>query len=373
MIFDVPKIIAALVAFGALPGAHAFAVGRFGSLSYHGNSTIVARQSDIAPYDTDPAFNPHLNAPDISSDQLCRDHRHQEDIGNWYCQKVDQVIYTKVTKPGTYDVVTFMDNESGACTKTPRQFSGDLAPGGGAYNRIGEYHAATQTRKGVMFLGNRGGAGSGVVSGPFGASLAYSSADGLAGASSPQTIHDAPLVSHSEFVVTTDQPCDDSCGYRRPGAVTYKGFPGSARVFLFEFSMPDEPQHNGDDGNKPAIWLLNSRTPNTAQYFACNCWKSGCGELDVFEVLAPGQDKALSTFHLGDDNKSAGDANYFQRPKGGPIKVALVMDAAKGGTASIKNMGASDGARFGASLSADQVDNLKAKSGTVSEFVYPNH
>ncbi|CCC05189.1 hypothetical protein SMACR_08056 [Sordaria macrospora] len=279
MILNVFKALAVSLVFGTIPGANAFAVGRFGSLSYHGNSTIVARQSDIAPYSTDPEFNPHLDAPDVSADDLCRDHKHQEDIGNWYCQKVDQVIYSKVTKPGTYEADTFMDNESGACSKSPKQFNGDLAP------------------------------------------------------------HNEPA----------------------------KGLPGFARVLLFEFSMPDEPQHNNGGGNKPAVWLLNSRIPNTAQYFDCNCWKSGCGELDVFEVLAPGQDKALSTFHLGDDGKSAGDANYFQRPKGGPITVALVIDATNGGTVSIKNMGASDGARFGASLSAGKVDELKAKSGLVSE------
>lgn len=128
MILNVFKALAVSLVFGTIPGANAFAVGRFGSLSYHGNSTIVARQSDIAPYSTDPEFNPHLNAPDVFVDDLCRDHKHQEDIGNWYCQKVDQVIYSKVTKPGTYEADTFMDNESGACSKSPKQFNGDLAP-----------------------------------------------------------------------------------------------------------------------------------------------------------------------------------------------------------------------------------------------------
>lgn len=128
MIVKVFKAIVVSLAIGTIPGANAFAVARRGSLSYHGNSTIFARQSDIAPYDTDPEFNPHLNAPDVSADDLCRDTKHKEDIGNWYCQKVDQVIYSKVTKPGTYEAVTFMDNQSGACTKAPKQFSGDLAP-----------------------------------------------------------------------------------------------------------------------------------------------------------------------------------------------------------------------------------------------------
>lgn len=68
---------------------------------------------------------------------------------------------------------------------------------------------------------------------PFGASLSYVSADGLSGASGPQTIHDAQLVSHAEFIATTDQPCDGSCGYRRPGAVTYSQ---SSTLFLVQSS-----------------------------------------------------------------------------------------------------------------------------------------
>ncbi|KAJ4388405.1 target of Sbf [Neurospora sp. IMI 360204] len=408
MILNMFWPLVGLLTLGALNGVTSVAVSRSASslsgpgfVSSNGNSSIVARM--MSPYDTDPDFNPHLNVPDISSDELCARGKTLEDVdanspGNWYCQKVDQILYTKITKPGTYQEVTFMDNQSGECRFSPREFKGDLAPyneplsiifrgplrlkqfsvytpgGGGSSNRIGEYHAASQARNGIMFLGNRGGAGSGVAGGPFGASLSYVSADGLGGASGPQTIHDAPLVSHAEFVVTTDQPCDGSCGYRRPGAVTYKGFPGSARVFMFEFSMPDEPQHNGEaGGNEPAIWLLNSRIPNTAQYNTCNCWASGCGELDIFEILYPGQTKAISTFHLGGDGKSAGDANWLQRPTGGPIKLAVVMDATKGGTVSIKNMGASNGERFGGSLSASQVEGLKAKSGLVSEYVYPNH
>ena len=189
--------------------------------------------------------------------------------------------------------------------------------------------------------------------------------------SNPSEIHQANVVVLVPSPIVSDLIFFVSLNSHKVS--TTEGLPGFARVLLFEFSMPDKPQHNNGGGNKPAVWLLNSRIPNMAQYFDCNCWKSGCGELDVFEVLAPGQDKALSTFHLGDDGKSAGDANYFRRPKGGPITVALVIDATNGGTVSIKNMGASDGARFGASLSAGKVDELKAKSGLVSEYVYPDH
>lgn len=87
----------------------------------------------MSPYDTDPDFNPHLNVPDTTSDELCNRGKTFEDVdanghGNWYCQKVDQIIYTKVTRPGTYQEVTFMDNQSGECRKSPREFKGDLAP-----------------------------------------------------------------------------------------------------------------------------------------------------------------------------------------------------------------------------------------------------
>lgn len=179
----------------------------------------------------------------------------------------------------------------------------------------------------------------------------------------------APEQSHTVNYLSPLVNSDHSPVQSLTTSVT-EGFPGSARVFMFEFSMPDEPQHNGEPGgNEPAIWLLNSRIPNTAQYNTCNCWASGCGELDIFEIIYPGQTKAVSTFHLDGDGKSAGDANWLQRPTGGPIKLAVVMDATNGGTVSIKNMGASDGGRFGGSLSASQVEGLKAKSGLVSEYV----
>lgn len=38
----------------------------------------------------------------------------------------------------------------------------------------------------------------------------------------------------------------------------------------------------------PAIWLLNAHIPRTSQYsnnVNCSCWRSGCGEFDVFEVM----------------------------------------------------------------------------------------
>jgi hypothetical protein len=87
----------------------------------------------------------------------------------------------------------------------------------------------------------------------------------------------------------------------------------------------------------PAIWLLNARSPTTQQYGNCSCWASGCGEIDLFEVLTPGGDKAKSNVHYA-VGEGGGDANWFERPVddgggdggGGSVRVAVVLDGERG-------------------------------------------
>jgi hypothetical protein len=79
----------------------------------------------------------------------------------------------------------------------------------------------------------------------------------------------------------------------------------------------------------PAIWLLNARIPHTQQYGNCSCWASGCGEIDLFEVLTPGGDKAKSNVHYA-VGEGGGDANWFERPLEGSVKVAVVLDGERG-------------------------------------------
>ena len=94
--------------------------------------------------------------------------------------------------------------------------------------------------------------------------------------------------------------------------------------------MPtDEVNAGTGNGNMPAIWMLNAQIPNTIQYGApqCSCWTTGCGELDIFEVLAgssPACNYAKSTLH-GNIPMSGGNSDYFERPTGSPITVGLVM------------------------------------------------
>ncbi|KAF2218064.1 hypothetical protein CERZMDRAFT_89674 [Cercospora zeae-maydis SCOH1-5] len=91
--------------------------------------------------------------------------------------------------------------------------------------------------------------------------------------------------------------------------------------------MPDDGTTSADKyspTNMPAIWMLNAQIPRTLQYGKpeCSCWTSGCGEFDIFEVLAPGDSRCKSTLH---GNVSGGSSDYFARPTSGTIKAALLL------------------------------------------------
>lgn len=138
-----------------------------------------------------------------------------------------------------------------------------------------------------------------------------------------------------------------------------EGFSGHDLTLLFEFQMPHD-----SSADQPALWLLNARIPQTQQYGPCSCWKSGCGEFDVFEVLAPGDAKCKSTFH---SVFAAGDPNYFDRPADAPVRVAVAFDGA-GTAVSVKVLspGGDEGVgtgSFPATMSAAQVRRLRADDG----------
>lgn len=201
---------------------------------------------------------------------------------------------------------------------------------GDGWGRQAYYSANDSTADGLVFLNHNGGSGSGVFDYTFGNSLSYASSDGTEGASSPQTLAATTLPSSAEIIIMTDKECnadDESCGFYRPGTVAYHGFDGASKAFFFEFSMPNDGQTTTDiydPVNMPAIWMLNAQIPRTLQYGnpECSCWTSGCGEFDMFEVLAPGEWRAKSTLH---GNIAGGDSNYFARPESEPIKVAMVL------------------------------------------------
>ena len=51
--------------------------------------------------------------------------------------------------------------------------------------------------------------------------MAYAGSDGVSGAASPEILHDILLPDDKEVVLFSDQACDDSCPYYRPGSVAH--------------------------------------------------------------------------------------------------------------------------------------------------------
>ncbi|KAI1191863.1 putative TOS1-like glycosyl hydrolase-domain-containing protein [Nemania serpens] len=245
----------------------------------------------------------------------------------------------------------------------------DKTPITGDFVRSAYYDAASGVADGLVFLANVGSPGvSGTWDTVWGSSLAYVNGDGAAACASPEVLKNKLLDDTQEIAIFSDAPCDGSCGVSRPGAVAYKGFEGASKVFVAEFTMPDSGK-SGAGLNMPAYWLLNAAIPRTAQYASCSCWKGdnqsplqgGCGELDVVEILSSGDTRAKSTFHFAN---GVGDSHYIDRPVNGPMKVAVVMDAASA-TVSIKVLDAFD---FPTSLTSEQVQNMVNDEPDVNLF-----
>ena len=350
--------------------------------------------------------------------------------GNYYCGKTDKVIYENVGFSGSYNQVTSMNEDTGACSSQPFSFNGNLAPlneelsvhfrgplklakfavyypastqnykrddpdcqprhahhkhkratnvvevtktifvggqqttlttvtpalsaqstqsgssnpsSGSASQSSGAPQAsngdwvrtayyAPGTADGLVFLNNHGGSGSGVWSKTFGNSLSYCNSDASGGASSPQVLDEVLVPSNNEYLIMSNNKCDgDSCGFYREGIPAYHGFGGDQKIFVFEFTMPSDGS-KGFNMDMPAIWLLNAQIPRTLQYgsASCSCWSTGCGEMDLFEILSSGSEKLISHLHDGQGSLNGGyggggSQDWFQRPLSDTMTAAVVM------------------------------------------------
>ncbi|CEP22261.1 TOS1 [Cyberlindnera jadinii] len=223
-----------------------------------------------------------------------------------------------------------------------------------------------------VFLNTLGGSSSGVFSTCFGNSLSYCSADGSSAASSAQALNDVLLTSDQEYAIFSGEACSgSSCGYYRSGIPAYEGFGGSEKIFVFEFEMPHEDGASGSNPDMPAIWLLNAKIPRTLQYgdATCSCWSTGCGELDLFEVLLEGDERLISHLHDGQGNDGTsygggGSQDYFTRPTSGSMKGAVIFSGS-----SITLVKLDDSTTFGSGLSADTVNEWLATEGAVAQLV----
>lgn len=220
-----------------------------------------------------------------------------------------------------------------------------------------------------VFMNHQGGtAGSGVWSSKFGNSISYAASDGVSGASSPQTLSEITFKSNEEFMIFSGSECSgNDCGYYRESIPAYHGFGGSDKIFVFEFSMPSD-SGSGYNQDMPAIWLLNAKIPRTLQYgdSSCSCWKTGCGEFDLFEILTAGSDKLITHIHDGQGNEGTssgggGTQDYFSRPTSGSMKAAVIFNSAD---ETIHVVEVDDD--FDSALSTDVVNSWLKKSGSTA-------
>jgi hypothetical protein len=230
----------------------------------------------------------------------------------------------------------------------------------------------------VVFLNTKGGSSSGTWSSCFGNSLSYAGSNGVDAVSSATALDEVTLKSDEEYVIFSGESCSSGkssqgteCGYYRSDIPAYHGFGGSEKIFLFEFEMPTDSSSSGaSNPDMPAIWLLNAKIPRTLQYgdASCSCWSTGCGELDLFEILAEGDDKLISHIHDGQGNDGTqtgggGSQDYFKRPTSGSFKGAVIFNSDK--TIQIAQV---DDADFSSGLSSSQVSEWLAIEGGTAKL-----
>jgi hypothetical protein len=141
-------------------------------------------------------------------------------------------------------------------------------------------------------------------------------------------MNDVLIPDNVEVVLATDKACGATdCGSTNPIAKAHHGWAGVNKMFIFEYSMPASGRRDfsADSINpdKPGIWMLNSKIPNTEQY-GCSCWATGCGEMDVHEVLDPGATVGYAAMHMG-NNYAGTPPQGIARPLTGTMKLAVII------------------------------------------------
>lgn len=253
-----------------------------------------------------------------------------------------QTVYSHVTQTVHVDVDgNLLDDNSQSSTGSNANNTSLLSAASSSSESSGSGASGSWTRRayytpnnaqGLVFMNHQGGVtSSGVWLKNFGNSISYCNADATSGSANPVALGDVTVKSNTEYMIFSDTDCDSSCGYYRSGIPAKKGFGGKNKIFVFEFSMPTD-NSGGFNSDMPSIWLLNAQIPRTLQYgkAECSCWTSGCGEVDLFEIVSLGQDKLLSHIHNkqganGKTGSGCGSSDYFARPVSETIKTAVVF------------------------------------------------
>lgn len=278
---------------------------------------------------------------------------------------------TSVSEEASSDVASSSSAGAASSSSTKSSASASSTSGSstsGAWVRNSYFQPGSASN--CVFMNHQGGsAGSGVWSSSFGNSICYAASNGVSGASSAQALSDVTIKSGEEYMIFSGSECSgDDCGYYRENIPAYHGFGGSDKIFVFEFSMPYDTAGSGYNQDMPAIWFLNAKIPRTLQYgnSACSCWKSGCGEFDLFEILSPSSTKLITHIHSGQgsDGTSSGGGgtqDYFERPTSDTMKAAVIFNSSD---KTIHIVKVDDD--FDSSLSSDVVNSWLKKSGSTA-------
>ena len=156
-------------------------------------------------------------------------------------------------------------------------------------------------------------------------------------------------LSGVEYMIYSNISCPKSsvnggCGVYRNNIPAFYGFSGSTKMFLFEFSMPNDTVSSANSSNyynQPRIWLSSDSLPRvTSNYgyqYNCSCLFQGCGSVDVFAADSTIMNSTLSSFQGLNGNTTADIASMFKgvtgngqyaRPFNTTIKGGIIFDTA---------------------------------------------
>ena len=154
----------------------------------------------------------------------------------------------------------------------------------------------------ITFLGHQG-----KDSNCLGKALTYVGEDAI----TPQKTNTAPSkymqdLSNVEYIMYSNISCPKSsvnggCGVYRSGIPAFYGFGGVTKMFLFEFSMPNDLEGSNHTSyyNAPNIWLSSDSQPRVtseSDYQGyCSCVFQGCGEIQVFSANATKMNSSIAT------------------------------------------------------------------------------
>ncbi|KAI0785747.1 putative TOS1-like glycosyl hydrolase-domain-containing protein [Abortiporus biennis] len=193
--------------------------------------------------------------------------------------------------------------------------------------------AKGQTPNNLVWMNNKGGGKSGEWDVCGGSSQSYANGAWNDAVSSPnQETYTGELTGTNEVNIVTGESCNNTSskcdGFFR-GTANH-GWSGS-KLYVVSFTMPPSLSPS-NPSQPPAIWLLNSQITNAAQY-GCNCRgvgsPGGCGELDILEVLNPGNaNQGVSEMYSFKGATGSGNSGFFQRPTtdGEDMTLMVILD-----------------------------------------------